>query len=66
MMQLIGLLKMAIQLYQNGLKIPNTNSNIQIDAINWASKNGHIAVLEWFKNSEYEFKYTDDAIDWAS
>ena len=25
-----------------------------------------INVLEWFKNSGYEFKYTSDAIDWAS
>ena len=40
--------------------------NFDNEIVDLASKNGHIAVLEWFKNSEYEFKYTDDAIDWAS
>jgi ankyrin repeat protein len=25
--------------------------------IHWASKNGHINVLEWLKNNNYEFKY---------
>ena len=24
--------------------------------------NGHVQVLEWFKNSGYEFKYSKDAI----
>ena len=31
-----------------------------------ASFNGHIQVLEWFKNSGYEFKYSKNAIIWAS
>ena len=35
-------------------------------AIIYASKNGHVQVLEWFKNSGYEFKYNKDAIMWAS
>ena len=34
--------------------------------INCASENGHIQVLEWFKNSGYEFKYTEDATNGAS
>jgi hypothetical protein len=31
-----------------------------------ACHNGHIQILEWFKNSGYEFKYDECAIDWAS
>ena len=31
-----------------------------------ASNNGHIKVLEWFKNSGYEFKYNENAINSAS
>jgi hypothetical protein len=31
-----------------------------------ASSNGHIQVLEWFKNSGYEFKYGKEAINRAS
>jgi hypothetical protein len=31
-----------------------------------ASSNGNIEILEWFKNSSYEFKYDEDVIIWAS
>jgi hypothetical protein len=34
--------------------------------INNACKHGNIQVLEWFKNSGYEFKYDENAIDCAS
>ena len=34
--------------------------------INHASYYGHIEVLEWFKNSGYEFKYHEDVINYAS
>jgi hypothetical protein len=34
--------------------------------IEYACQYGHIQVLEWFKNSGYEFKYTDSAIIHAS
>ena len=33
--------------------------------INWASIYGHISVLEWFRNSGYEFIYSKYAINWA-
>ena len=36
------------------------------DIINNACHHGHIEVLEWFKNSGYEFKYDEDAIISAS
>ena len=36
------------------------------DIITISSKHGSISLLEWFKNSGYEFKYTFYAIDWAS
>ena len=29
-------------------------------------KNGHIQILEWFKNSKYEFEYDNNAIIYAS
>ena len=35
-------------------------------AIDWASINGHLHILEWFKNSGFELKYTEHAIDRAS
>src|ERR1700761_9115935 len=61
-----------IECYKKGLlgvlKIYHYN-NINIfekSGIEKASANGHIAVLNWFKNSGFEFKYTDYAIDQAS
>ena len=36
------------------------------DTVCMACKYCSIALLEWFKNSGYEFKYTSDAIDSAS
>jgi ankyrin repeat protein len=35
-------------------------------ALNWASQEGHINVLEWWKKSNLKLKYTDHALDWAS
>ena len=40
--------------------------HIKKDIINNASKYGHVQVLEWFKNSGYEFKYDEIVIDYAS
>jgi hypothetical protein len=34
--------------------------------INCACAYGHVQVLEWFKNSGYEFKYNETAISYAS
>ncbi len=36
------------------------------NAINMASEYGHVDVLEWFKNSGFEFRYSELAIKWAS
>jgi hypothetical protein len=36
------------------------------DIIKNASENGHVEILEWFKNSGYEFNYDEDAINKAS
>jgi len=47
-------------------KIQGTEFKYTPCAIDWASGNGHVAILEWFKNSGYEFRYTSDAILWAS
>ncbi|RKP17230.1 hypothetical protein ROZALSC1DRAFT_24408 [Rozella allomycis CSF55] len=33
--------------------------------MNWASQNGHLNVLEWWKNSGVELKWSEDAMDWA-
>ena len=50
--------------YLNLIRILFNNVNIKYSKseINWASENGHINVLEWFKNSDLEFKYSN----WAS
>jgi hypothetical protein len=34
--------------------------------MDWASQYGHVAVLEWWKNSGLECKWSKDAMDWAS
>src|SRR5271170_4638483 len=58
--------------YENGLidilqNYYQFGKNIIINcAIDWASKNGHVEILEWFENSKLEFKYSKWAIDWAS
>ena len=36
------------------------------DAINYASKNAHIVVINWFKESDFQFKYNSNAINYAS
>ena len=46
--------------------IENNKVLYKNNIINNACKNGHIQVLEWFKNSGYEFKYDENAIDYAS
>jgi hypothetical protein len=47
------------------------NSGLELkytaNAMDWASKNGHIDVLDWWlKESGLELKYTANAMDWAS
>ena len=37
-----------------------------VDLVYLASVNGFVSVLEWFKNTEFEFKYTKHAINGAS
>jgi hypothetical protein len=46
--------------------IENNKVLYKNDIINWASSYGHVKVLEWFKNSGYEFKYDKLAINYAS
>ena len=46
--------------------IQNNKVLYKNDIISSASENGHIQVLEWFKNSGYEFKYDRRAINLAS
>ena len=46
--------------------IKNNRVLYKNNIINNASQNGHIQVLEWFKNSGYEFKYTEWPINYAS
>ena len=57
-------------IYSNISKIIQQNNisfkDFHIKIIDRASLNGHINILEWFKNSEYEFKYSNYAIDCAS
>ena len=40
--------------------------NIPPPTMDWASNNGHIEVLNWWNNSGFESKYSQNAIDWAS
>ena len=44
---------MAMQQYWSGSKIQGTEFKYTSDAIDWASNNDHVVVLEWFKNSAY-------------
>ena len=46
--------------------IENNKVLYKNDIIKYASKYGHIQVLEWFKNSGYEFEYSETAIFFAS
>ena len=46
--------------------IENNKVLYKNDIIINASEYGHIQVLEWFKNSGYEFKYDENAIRTAS
>jgi hypothetical protein len=46
--------------------IKNNEVLYKNDIINNASSRGNIQVLEWFKNSGYEFKYDEYPICWAS
>ena len=55
-----GLLKILKNYYQNNKNII-INNRLEITA-----KNGHIAVLNWFKNCGFEFKYNSGAINDAS
>ena len=55
-----GLINILKNYYWNGKNI------IIPDGIDYASENGHIAVLEWFKSSGLEFRYSNYAISWAS
>ena len=37
-----------------------------VDKIVYASSNGHVNVLKWFKNSKYDFEYGEDSINDSS
>ena len=54
--------------YLNIIKILYNDTNYQYpnDTIVLVCKNGHVNILEWFKNSGFEFRYTSDAIDSAT
>ena len=44
----------------------NNKYFITNNGIDLASMNGHVCILDWFRNSNLEFKYTEHAVDWAS
>jgi hypothetical protein len=49
--------------YDNGLSLNEVSEN----ALDFASQNGHVELLEWWKISGLEeLKYTENALDWAS
>ena len=55
-----GLINVLQNFHRNG-------KNIFVrDGLNYASENGHVAILDWFKDSGLEFKYSNYAIDYAS
>ena len=74
MKQLIGISKNKImeKCYEKGLlkilkNYHQNNKNIFIhNGLEITSENGHIAILGWFKNSGFEFKYGKCAINSAS
>ena len=74
MMQLIGVSKDKImnECYKRGLlkilkNYHQNNKNIFIhNGLVTTSENGHIAILHWFKNSGFEFKYYNWAVNCAS
>jgi len=65
---------------QHGELVPLYEFKYTENAIDWASENGHVHILDWFdrftrstdasgctnKNTRYEFKYTKNAINEAS
>ena len=44
----------------------NNKYYISNRGMDWASRNGHIDILEWYKNSELNFRHTENAINYAS
>ena len=72
--QLIGVSKNKImeECYKKGLlrilkNYHQNNKNIFIhNGLEITSENGHIMILDWFKNSEFEFKHNEYAINNAS
>lgn len=48
------------------VKRPGTDFRYTEEAIDLASENGHVDVLNWCKNAGFEFLYTFNAIDHAS
>ena len=41
--------------------IPKIRKNV----LDYASANGHVEILDWWKASRLELEYTEDAIYWA-
>jgi hypothetical protein len=52
--------------YKNIFVIENNKVSYKNFIINNACQNGHIQVLEWFKNSGFKFEYDKWAFIWAS
>jgi hypothetical protein len=68
MIKMLLIMRQAMVMFMcwNGLKILVMNLNIINMQLIWTSCNGHVNVLEWFKNSDYEFKYYKYAFYGAS
>jgi len=58
--------KGCLKILEWSLKTLNKSMPYSCSAINNASTEGHVKVLDWWVNSGLEFKYTKYAIDWAS
>ena len=56
----LGLINLIKKLKKNNEHFVSDNS------INCAAENGHINILQWFKNSNLELKYSKKAINGAS